>query len=154
MASQHDVRRIALALPGAVQHEEGFSFAVLHRGKTKGFVWIWRERVAPKKPRIPNPEVMAIRVADEAEKELLLSSDPQKFFTEPHYNGYPAILVRLSAIDVEELAELITDGWRCQAPREIVCAFDAQAENLPLLERLFSAEAPRNQESGKGTHES
>ena len=55
---------------------------------------------------------------------MLLKSDPEKFFTEPHYNGFPAILVRLPAIDVDELAELLTDAWRCQAPRALVKEFE------------------------------
>lgn len=49
--------------------------------------------------------------------------DPGKFFTEPHYNGFPAVLVRLPAIDAGELAELITDAWRCQAPRSLAADF-------------------------------
>lgn len=57
-------------------------------------------------------------------QQLLLASDAEKFFTEPHYNGFPAILVRLGAIGVDELEELITDAWRCQAPRALVQAFD------------------------------
>lgn len=60
-----------------------------------------------------------MRVANLAEKEELLVADPAKFFTEPHYNGFPAVLVRLPAIDAGELAELITDAWRCQAPRAL-----------------------------------
>ena len=60
-----------------------------------------------------------MRVASVAEKEELLAADPEKFFTEPHYNGFPAVLVRLPAIDAGELAELITDAWRCQAPRAL-----------------------------------
>jgi hypothetical protein len=63
--------------------------------------------------------VLAVRVASLAEKEELLAADPEKFFTEPHYNGFPAVLVRLPAIDADELAELITDAWRCQAPRAL-----------------------------------
>ena len=47
----------------------------------------------------------------------MLAADPEKFFTEPHYNGFPAVLVRLPAIDAGELAELITDAWRGQASR-------------------------------------
>ena len=43
--------------------------------------------------------------------------DGEKFFTEPHYNGFPAVLVRLATVDVDELAELVIDAWRCQAPR-------------------------------------
>jgi hypothetical protein len=45
------------------------------------------ERIDPKKPRVPNPEVLAVRVASLAEKEELLAADPEKFFTEPRYNG-------------------------------------------------------------------
>ena len=46
---------------------------------------------------------------------MLLGSDPVKFFTEPHYNGFPAVLVRLPEVGEDELRELITDAWRCQA---------------------------------------
>jgi hypothetical protein len=127
MASQQDVRRIALSLPETVQEESGFAFAVLNRGKRKGFAWVWQERIQPKKPRVPRPDVIALRVADEAEKEMLLAADAEKFFTEPHYNGFPAVLVRLSAIDADELAELITDAWRCQAPRSLVNDFDERS---------------------------
>lgn len=126
MSSQSDVGRIALALPEAFKEDGGFSFAVLNKGKQKGFVWVWQERIELKKPRVPNPDVLAVRVADEAEKQNLLAADTTKFFTEPHYNGFPAILVRLSAIDVEELTELITDAWKCLAPRESVEHFDAK----------------------------
>lgn len=120
MASLKDVQRIALSLPETSQDEKGFGFAVLNKGKRKGFAWVWMERPAPKKPRVPNTEVIALRVADEAEKQLLLASDTTKFFTEDHYNGYPAILIRLPAIDAEELTELITDAWRCQAPAPLL----------------------------------
>ena len=130
MASQEDVRGIALSLPGAVQEEKGFAFAVLYRGKRKGFAWVWQERIEPKKPRIPCPAVIAIRVADEAEKQILLASDAEKFFTEPHYNGFPAVLVRLEAIDVEELTELITDAWRIWAPRALISDFEAGGSSL------------------------
>ncbi|HLK60786.1 MAG TPA: MmcQ/YjbR family DNA-binding protein [Chthonomonadaceae bacterium] len=128
MASQEDVRRIALLLPEAFQEERGFAFAVLNKGKRKGFAWVWNERIQPKKPRVPRPDVIALRVADEDEKEMLLAADAEKFFTEPHYNGFPAILVRLPAIDVEELTELITDAWRCLAPSALVEDFDARGE--------------------------
>lgn len=124
MAEPADVRRIALSLPETFEEEGRFAFAVRRGGKPKGFVWVWLQRVEPKKARVPNPEVVAVRVADEAEKELLLAADPEKFFTEPHYNGYPAVLVRLAAIDVDELAALITEGWRCQAPRHLVAALE------------------------------
>jgi hypothetical protein len=124
MASQDDVRRIALSLPETVESKDRFAFSVLNRGKEKGIVWVWLERLEPKKARVPNPAVVAIRVADEAEKQTLLAVDEKKFFTEDHYNGYPAILVRLAAIKADELEELITDAWRCMAPRALVKDFD------------------------------
>lgn len=123
MATLADVRRIALSLPQASESSDHFGFGVPSKGKLKGFAWTWNERIEPKKPRVPNPEVLVVRVASLAEKEELLAADPEKFFTEPHYNGFPAVLVRLAAIDADELSELITDAWRCQAPRSLVAAF-------------------------------
>ena len=120
MADQADVRRIALSLPEAREEDGRFAFSVPIKGKPKGFAWVWLETLAPKKGRVPNPEVVALRVADQEEKELLLAADPAKFFTEPHYNGFPAILVRLPAIGVDELEGLIVEAWRCQAPRALV----------------------------------
>ena len=125
MADQEDVRRIALALPETSEAEGRFAFSVRNRGKEKGFVWVWMERVEPKTPRVPRNEVVALRVVDPDDKQAHMASGNDAFFTEPHYNGFPAILVRLPLIDVEELEELIVDGWRCQAPKELVKAFDA-----------------------------
>jgi hypothetical protein len=120
MATQADVRRIALALPGAEEAADRFAFSVMNKGKLKGFVWVWLERLAPKKARVPNAGVIAVRVANEGQKDLLLFAEPAKFFTEPHYNGFPAILVRLDAVSVADLEMLVTEAWRCQAPTELV----------------------------------
>jgi hypothetical protein len=120
MANQSDVRRIAMSLPETVETTDHFAFSVRNKDKLKGFVWIWLERVAPRKPRVPRPDVIAVRVANLYEKDLLLSMDSTKFFTEPHYNGFPAVLVRLDAVESAELEVLITDAWRCQAPKALV----------------------------------
>ena len=129
MATQDDVRRIALALPEVQEGTDRFAFSVENKGKQKGIAWVWRERVHPKKARVPNPEVVAIQVPDLDEKEMLLASDDgSKFFTEPHYNGFPAVLVRLEAIEVDELEELIIDAWRSQAPAALVADFDARTD--------------------------
>jgi hypothetical protein len=125
MANQDDVRRIALALPDTSEAEDRFAFSVRNKGKQRGFVWAWNERVEPKKPRVPRPDVVAIRVLDQLDKEALLASDQKKFFTEPHYNGFPAVLVRLPLIAMAELEELIVDAWRCQAPRALGDSFGA-----------------------------
>ena len=116
MATQAQVRRIALALPEAVEAADRFAFSVPVKGKFKGFAWVWMERVEPKKPRVPNAGVLAVRVANLAQREALLSADPEKFFTEPHYAGFPAVLVRLDAVSVADLKVLLAEAWRCQAP--------------------------------------
>jgi hypothetical protein len=120
MADQDDVRRIARSLPGAREGKEHFAFSVENKGKQKGFAWVWVERVEPKKPRVPRADVLAVRVRDHAEKAALLAGDPERFFTEPHYNGFPAILVRLPAVTLAQLRKLIFDAWRCQAPPQLV----------------------------------
>ncbi len=122
MASQADVRRIALALPSVCEEDGRFAFSVEHAGKRKGFVWVWLERLAPKQPRVPQPAVIAIRVANQTEKAMLLAGDPDKFFTEPHYNGFPAVLVRLAAVTKAELKQLIASAWQCQAPKALLDA--------------------------------
>jgi hypothetical protein len=119
MSTRADVRRIALALPEATEAEDGFGFSVLNGQKRKSFAWAWRERIEPGKPRVENKSVIAVRVPRQ-DKEILISSDPEKFFTEPHYNGFPAVLVRLEAVGTKELRELLTDAWRCVAPRKLV----------------------------------
>lgn len=73
---------------------------------------------------MPRADVVAVRVADQWEKEALLATEGEKYFTEPHYNGFPAVLVRLPLIDADELIEIIVDAWRCQAPRALVEAWE------------------------------
>src|SRR3977135_40772 len=119
MATQADVRRIALSFPAAEEASDRFAFSIPNKGKLKGFVWGCMDRVVPKKPRVPNPEVIAVRVANEGQKSALLSADGKKFFTEPHYDGFPAVLVRLDAVSVADLKGLIAEAWRCQAPAEL-----------------------------------
>ena len=116
MATQADVRRIALSFPGAEEVKGRFAFEVPNKGKPKGFVWVWMERVTPKKPRVANPGVIAVRVANLVDKDLIISAEPTKYFTEPHYNGFPAILVRLAEVKVADLRPLIAEAYRCQAP--------------------------------------
>jgi len=120
--TQDDVRRIALSLPHTVERDDRFAFAVPNKGKLKDFAWIWLERVEADKARVPQPDVIAIRVANQDEKRMLIASEPDTFFTEPHYNNFPAVLVRLAAVSVDELAELLTDAWKCQAPRAALLA--------------------------------
>lgn len=120
MATQSDVRRIALALPGVTEDSTRFGFNVEVGGKPKGIAWAWLERVDPRKARVPSARVIGVRVPNLAQKDLIIASDRAKFFTEPHYDGYPAVLVRLDAITAFELRPLIEEAWRCVAPKAAV----------------------------------
>lgn len=113
MATRADVRRIALSLPGTTEAKRDFAFEIQVKEKSKGFAWVWKERVDPKKARVPNPAVLAVRVANLGHKDALISAEPEKFFTEPHYNGFPAVLVRLKAVSSGDLRALLTEAHRC-----------------------------------------
>jgi hypothetical protein len=114
MANQQDVRRIALSLAGVVEDEKHFGFSLWLKGKRHGLVWAWNERLDPKKPRVPSTTVVAVRVTDLSIKQELLAADESVFFTEDHYQGYPAVLIRLPAISTRRLRGLITDAWQAQ----------------------------------------
>ena len=126
--SADDVHRIALSLPHALQ--DGTKLRYLVEGG-KGFAWTWKKRVEPKRARVEQLDVFGVRVSGEEEKRALIAADPGKFFTEPHYDNYPAVLVRLDAIDDGELSELLTDAWRASAPRRLVAEFDAELPEAP-----------------------
>ena len=99
-----------MSFPGAEEGKDRFAFFVMDKGKPKGFAWVWLDRPEPKKARVPNPSVLAVRVANNAQKDLILAPDPKKFFTEQHYNGYPAMLVRLKEVTVADLRVLLEEG--------------------------------------------
>jgi hypothetical protein len=116
MPTQDDVRRLALALPDTTEDPDHFGFRV----DGKQFAWAWNKRVDPKRARVPQPDVLVVRVANELEKQSLLSLDTSAFFTEPHYNGYPAVLIRLPMVDLDLLEKLLTDAWRTKAPKRLL----------------------------------
>lgn len=124
MVNFEEACEIALTLPHTRGDASGVG--VVCGAKVRGFAWVWQERIAPKKPRVPCYEVLAIRTADLEEKELLITAEPEKFFTEPHYHNYPAVLVRLENMERDELHDLLVQGWRCMATKTMLKAFDAQ----------------------------
>ncbi|WP_421118338.1 MmcQ/YjbR family DNA-binding protein [Aquihabitans daechungensis] len=107
MATEDDVRRIALGLPEVT--EKPWYGSPGFRVKDKGFLRIRSEAEG----------ALVVFVADLGEKEALLASDAAKFFTTPHYDGHPTVLVHLAAVDVDELTELITDAWLVKAPPKV-----------------------------------
>ena len=73
-----------------------------------------------------NPDALVLRVTDLGEREALLQGQPDMFFTTPHYDGYPYVLVRLEEVDVVELGELIEEAWRVFAAKRVVAAWEAE----------------------------
>jgi hypothetical protein len=71
----------------------------------------------------PDGDILGARVADEGVKFALIADDPRVYFTTPHFDGYPAVLVRLAEIGVPELGELLTEAWLAQAPKTLAKAF-------------------------------
>lgn len=113
--SEDDVRRIALSLPATIEKPSygtpGF------RVKDKLFARIREEG-----------DVLVVWCWDLGEKEALIASEPDKFFTTPHYDGHPTVLMRFSAVDAAELREVLAESWRIRAPKRLVQAFDAGQE--------------------------
>jgi hypothetical protein len=72
-----------------------------------------------------NPDALVVRTIDLADRDALLKGNPDVFFITPHYESYPAVLVRLEAVEPAMLAELIEDAWRLQAAKRVVAAYDA-----------------------------
>jgi len=115
-----DVRRLAMLLPATEKAPDRVAFSVRNKGKLKQFAWVWMERADPKKPRVPNNRVLAVRVANLDERNRKLAADTATFFTEPHYEGFPALLVRLDVVRLPNLRKLLAEAWRCQAPIDLV----------------------------------
>lgn len=114
MVTDEAVRTAALSLP---ETNEKPSYGMPgFRVRTKGFARLHEE-----------PGVLMLWCADLSEKEALIASDPETFFTTPHYDGYSSILVRLERIDSDELLDLLTAAWRSRAPKRLLEAFDATA---------------------------
>src|SRR5689334_24558613 len=123
MADAAAVRRLALALDGVEEIEsDGFDFRV----GGKGFVWSYPER-QPGRGRVIRTDVAVLYVGDEAEKQALLLGEPGLFFTTPGYDGLPLVMLRLPAVGVDRLSELITDAWRMRAPDELAGELDGNA---------------------------
>jgi len=105
MVSEDDVRKLALSLPETTEKPSygmpGFRVKdrLFARIKEEGVLVLWRE--------------------NEDEKEALIESEPDKFFTTSHYDGYPMVLLRLEQVDREELLDLLQDSWDLRAPKSV-----------------------------------
>jgi hypothetical protein len=124
MATFEDVRRLALALP---QVTEKSSRSTTHwQVGAKTFVWerpLRRGELQALGDAAPDGPILGARVEHLGAKEALLAEDSGVFFTTPHFDGYPAILVRLDLISAADLEEVVTEAWLTRAPRKLADAF-------------------------------
>jgi hypothetical protein len=110
MADWATVRALALSFPEA---EAGSGNRVAFSVRGKGFAWEARER---------DGGGLAVRV-DRDEKELILDSNADVYFTSPHYRGFPAVQIRLEAIGDDELRDRLEEAWLIQAPKRLAAAY-------------------------------
>ncbi|HZC12260.1 MAG TPA: MmcQ/YjbR family DNA-binding protein [Mycobacterium sp.] len=82
-----------------------------------------REALAALGIEPPEGDILGARVADEGVKFALIADEPDVYFTTPHFDGYPAVLVKLAEIDELGLRELIVEAWLTQAPKRLVQEF-------------------------------
>jgi hypothetical protein len=139
VADFDDVRRIALGLPETSEQPRWGNAS--WRVRDKPFVWERPLRAADLRAlgdAAPDGPILGVRVEHLIAKEALIADDPSVYFTTPHFDGYPAVLVRLDEIALDELEEVITEAWLCQAPKRLAQEF---LESRGLLE---PPEAPRS----------
>ena len=124
MASWEDVARIALSLPETT--------ASMSRSrpawKVHTATFAWERDLRPKDlaelgDAAPDGPILGAHGPDEGAKHALIADDPSVYFTTSHFNGYPAVLVRLDAIAVPDLEELLTEAWLAKAPKRVAQAW-------------------------------
>ena len=71
----------------------------------------------------PEGPILALRVDDLLEKEVVLEESSAAVFTIPHFDGFAAVLVQMSRVELDELRELVVGAWAACAPQELVERF-------------------------------
>src|SRR5919109_3884553 len=129
MATWRDVSRLALALPEA---EEGATSGGRNRawtGRKKLFVWerpLRKSDLAALGDAAPDGPVLGAKVEHLIAKEALLAEEPDVVFTTPHFDGYPAVLIRLREVELDLLREVVTEAWLACAPKRLMRAYLAE----------------------------
>jgi hypothetical protein len=129
MATWDDVRRLALEMPEATERDRGDM--IQWRVKNKLFVWqrpLRKSDLAALGDEAPAGPILGARVEHLVAKEALLASDPDVFFTTPHFDGYPAVLVELEKIGLDDLEEVVVEAWLARAPKRLVTDYLRSSE--------------------------
>src|SRR5581483_1892030 len=111
MVTEGDIRQVALSLPGSIEKP----YNRLPSFRVRGTLFLRIHEL---------PDAFFIRCAGLEDRDELLQAEPGTFFITPHYGGYPGVLVRLSRVGLEEMAELVTESWRLCAPKRMLAAYD------------------------------
>jgi hypothetical protein len=124
MATWEDVSRLALALPDAREEtRRGLRFWII---KDKLFVWerpLRKSDLRALGDAAPEGPILGARVEHLVAKEALIADNPDVYFTTPHFDGFPAVLVLLEKIELDELEEVIVEAWLARAPKRLAAAF-------------------------------
>ena len=125
MADWDDVRRIALALPEATEDTTRGRSSWKVRKKT--FVWerpLRQSDLRALGESAPTGPILGARVEHVVAKEALLADETTTaFFTTPHFDGYPAVLVKLGEVELDDLEEVIVEAWLVQAPKRLADSY-------------------------------
>lgn len=124
MATWDDVRRMALALPETTESISGGRRQWCVRDRF--FAWerpLRRSDLEALGRTAPSGPILGARVEHLGAKEALLANDQGVFFTTPHFDGHPVILVRLEAISLEDLHEVVVEAWLARAPKRLAKAY-------------------------------
>jgi hypothetical protein len=131
MATWADVRRIALTLPGTT---EGTTSGGKRAWLLKGGLLVWERPlrkgdIAALGDAAPEGTILGVRTGDLEMKDMLLASDPSVFFTTPHFNGYPAVLIALGKVSSRDLKQVMVDAWIARASKRAVSAYLEKARS-------------------------
>ncbi len=121
MATWDQVRRYALALPG-VTEKTSYGNAAWIVDK-RPFLWerpLRKSDIAALGEAAPKGAILGVRTADLEMKEAIIRTDPRVFFTTPHFDGYPTVLLQLDKIRARDLEQTIVEAWITRAPERLV----------------------------------
>jgi hypothetical protein len=124
VATWDDVRKLALALPGTSEERSRDHAAWIVNGKF--FAWerpLRRSDLAALGDKAPTGPILGVRTSDLEMKEVLVVSDPAVFFTTPHFDGYPAVLIQLEKIGVRKLEDVLVEAWLSRASKRAAAEF-------------------------------
>jgi hypothetical protein len=124
VATWSDVRRLALALPGSSEETSHNNAAWIVNKKS--FVWerpLRKSDLAALGDAAPDGPILGVYTGDLDLKEAMIASDSGVFFTTPHFDSYPAVLVQLKKIGVKKLRDIITEAWLARAPKRVAAEF-------------------------------